>query len=308
MSRTLAKFGGRFTGLATYLDEIRHIDLLTSTEERVLATAISAGDRDALARMIRANLRLVVKIAHKYQGRGLPFEDLVGEGNLGLIRAAKEYDPTFGTKFSTYAAYWIKQAMLQALVTSSPTIRLPAHMVGLLNRWRAAERSLRRDLGYAPHVDQVATVLGLSELQCELVKRAINARRVVWTSASDETERRQMDVVDSQAAPECAIYEREEWFAVQRRISLLDERERQVITLRYGLGGDKPLTLKEIGSRMRVTREWIRRIELRAVRKLGGGVLSSSDQHAPLRSTGALHRRPAKTARRSVQSRIAQPA
>src|SRR5947209_1753791 len=137
-----AKECGVSTGLQIYLQDIRDDALLTAAEERELAAAIARGDRDARRRMIEANLRLVVKIARDYVGRGIALDDLIGEGNLGLIRATQEYDPRFGTRFSTYASYWIKQAIRHALINTTTTIRLPAHMVGLLTRWRRAERSL----------------------------------------------------------------------------------------------------------------------------------------------------------------------
>src|SRR5262249_6436499 len=149
--------------------EIREDALLSAAEECALAEAIARGDRDARARMIRANLRLVVKIARDYVGRGLSMDDLVGEGNLGLIRASEAYDPRFGTRFSTYAAHWIKQAIRHALTNTAATIRLPAHMVGLLSKWRKAERALGRELGREPTPDEVAGRLGLTPARRALV-------------------------------------------------------------------------------------------------------------------------------------------
>src|SRR5258707_8440267 len=149
----------------TYYQDINQISLLSAAEERDLADAIARGDRDARGRMIRANLRLVVKIARDYVGRGMVLDDLIGEGNVGLIRAAEEYDPRFGTRFSTYASYWIKQAIRHALTNTTATIRLPAHMVTLLSKWRKAERALYRELGQTPTFDQIAITLGLSDAQ-----------------------------------------------------------------------------------------------------------------------------------------------
>src|SRR5260221_636229 len=149
--------------LNLYLREIKDGPLLSAIEERQLAEAIAQGDRDARARMIKSNLRLVVKIARDYLGRGMVLDDLIGEGNLGLIRAAEEFDPRFGTRFSTYASYWIKQAIRHALINTSATIRLPAHMVGLLTKWRRAERALTPEFGYPPTFDEVASFLHLSE-------------------------------------------------------------------------------------------------------------------------------------------------
>ena len=141
--------------LNIYLRVIMDGPLLSAAEERELAEAIAGGDSDARARMIRSNLRLVVKIARDYLGRGMVLEDLIGEGNLGLIRAAEEFDPRFGTRFSTYASYWIKQAIRHALINTTATIRLPAHMVSLLTKWRRAERMLTREGGQArEHTEQ----------------------------------------------------------------------------------------------------------------------------------------------------------
>src|SRR5207302_11511415 len=138
-----------------------------------LAEAIAQGDGDARARMIRSNLRLVVKIARDYLGRGMVLEDLIGEGNLGLIRASEEFDPRFGTRFSTYASYWIKQAIRHALINTTAMIRLPAHMVGLLTKWHRTERALRRADGVPPTFDEVAEALDLTASQPVLVERAL---------------------------------------------------------------------------------------------------------------------------------------
>src|SRR3954468_18526242 len=164
--------------LQTYFRDINHDGLLSAAEERVLADAIARGDRDARSRLIQANLRLVVKIARDYTGRGMGLEDLIGEGNLGLIRAAEEYDPRFGTRFSTYASYWIKQSIRHALINTTTTIRLPAHMYGLLTRWRKAERSLCRERGSAPSFEEVGSFLGLSEAQMFMVSRARSASQL----------------------------------------------------------------------------------------------------------------------------------
>src|SRR5262249_10803400 len=141
---------------------------LSGDEERRLAARIAAGDREARNALVGANLGLVFRIARSYAGRGLMMEDLVGEGNLGLIRAAEEFDPRFGTRFSTYAAYWIKDAILSALINTTTTIRVPAHMVKLLMKWRRVELSLSRTWGRAPRFDEVATALGLSALKRRL--------------------------------------------------------------------------------------------------------------------------------------------
>jgi len=172
MTHARGKNAGMPNSLQVYLREIKDESLLTAAEECELATAIARGDGDARTRMIQANLRLVVRIARDYVGRGMVFEDLIGEGNLGLIRAAEEFEPRFRTRFSTYASYWIKQSIRHALINTTSTIRLPAHMVGLLSKWRRAERALFREQGETPSFSDVATLLGLSETQKSLVASA----------------------------------------------------------------------------------------------------------------------------------------
>src|SRR5689334_5271355 len=178
MTGTKAKECGVSNYLQTYFRDINDVSLLSAAEERDLAEVIARGDSEARSRMIQANLRLVVRIARDYLGRGMMLEDLIGEGNLGLIRAAEDFDPRFGTRFSTYASYWIKQAIRHALINTTTTIRLPAHMVGLMTRWRRAERSLCRELRRAPTFEEVADLLGLSETQKTLVARAQRARQL----------------------------------------------------------------------------------------------------------------------------------
>jgi RNA polymerase primary sigma factor len=268
--------------LDIYYSRIRNEDRLTADQERSLAEAIARGDNDARTQMIRANLRLVVKIARGYMGRGLPLEDLVGEGNIGLIRATEEYDPTFGTRFSTYAGYWIRQAIGQALMNTAATIRLPSHVVVLLGRWRRTERRLRRELGTSPDPDQVAEALGLTSGQRSLIERGLHSRRMGQAGSDDGfDERYSRGTVeaarDPHAPPEAALEAAEECEDIYRRMIALDDRERAVLHLRYGLGGTEPRTLKEVGRHLGVTREWVRKIELRALRKLGS-VYESSEE------------------------------
>jgi RNA polymerase primary sigma factor len=256
--------------LDLYLGEIQNDDLLTAAEESALAAAIARGDSGARARMIQSNLRLVVRIARDYLGRGLALDDLIGEGNLGLIRAAEEFDPAFGTRFSTYASYWIKQAIRHALTNTTATIRLPAHMVNLLTKWRRAERALARELDQAPTEEQIAVALGLTDAQLDLVRKAKLAGRLQLESGfTDETHLWSPDEsADERHDPSAALEAEDDRRLLQRRLDRLEPRERMVVVLRYGLEGNAPLTLKEVGRRLGVTREWVRKIEIRAVRKL----------------------------------------
>jgi RNA polymerase primary sigma factor len=256
-------------GMDVYLREIRNDALLSAAEERALAESIKGGDREARSRMIKANLRLVVKIARDYSGRGLSLEDLIGEGNLGLIRAAEEFDSRFGTRFSTYASYWIKQAIRHALTNTTATIRLPAHMVTMLSKWRKAERALTRELDQSPTFDQIAVTLGLSDAQRVLVERARRASQIRLEGGDDEGWSPD-EAGDQHQGPEAAIEADDERRHLLRRLDRLDDRERTIVTLRFGLDGDEPMTLKEVGRRLGVTREWVRKIEVRAIKKLDG--------------------------------------
>jgi len=241
--------------------------------------------------MIQANLRLVVKIARDYMGRGLVLEDLIGEGNVGLIRAAEEFESRFGTRFSTYASYWIKQSIRHALINTTSTIRLPAHMVGILTKWRRAERALCREQGCAPSFGDVASFLGLSEAQKSLVAKAHQARQLkLESSVTSETGRWcPVDSTDGYESPGASLDADDERRILLTRMERLDTRERTVLTLRHGLEGEFPLTLKEIGRRLGVTREWVRKIELRALRKLvadpEGDMVTGTDGLGSARST-----------------------
>src|SRR6476469_7006483 len=161
------------TPLETYLREINETSLLTAADERMLATAIGNGDIRARDRMVRANLRLVVNIARGYTGKGLSLQDLIEEGNLGLLRAVEGFDPGVGTRFSTYASYWIKQSIKRALINSAKTIRIPAYMVELLSKWRRASARLTEELGRKPTPEEVARVLGLARKKLPIIKKAI---------------------------------------------------------------------------------------------------------------------------------------
>ena len=283
MNGTTAKGYGVASDLQTYFRDINQASLLSAVEERDLAEAIARGDRDARSRMIEANLRLVVKIARDYLGRGMLIDDLIGEGNLGLIRAAEDFDPGFGTRFSTYASYWIKQSIRHALINTSTTIRLPAHMFGLLTKWRRAERLLFRECGGAPSFDEVAAHLGLTENQKDLVAKARRASQLkLESNVGDEDVSWPLDEsTNCSQMPETAVEISEDRTEVLRRLDRLDERERLVISLRFGLLDGDPLTLKEIGRRIGVTREWVRKIEIRAVSKLTAVAAPPSSASSP---------------------------
>ena len=242
---------------------------LSRDEEIELAALIANGDREARNRIVQANLRLVVKIARDFQGRGLDLDDLIGEGNLGLIRAADEFDPRFGVRFSTYAAYWIKEKIRSAVMNTTSTIRLPAYMFRLLVKWRRAELTLRRQRGEVPTFDEVASVLDLSPKQKSMVAQARTAKQLMAVGmfpdeAGDGSYR---EPRDRQGASEDKLELEQEWSVILRRMERLDTREMAILSWRFGLHGEV-LTLVEIGRRFGVTRECVRNIRNRALRKL----------------------------------------
>jgi RNA polymerase primary sigma factor len=291
MNWTVVKNAEVSNSLQGYLREINDQSLLSAAEECALATAIATGDRDARTRMIQANLRLVVKIAWEYVGRGLALDDLIGEGNLGLIRAAEKFESRFGTRFSTYASYWIKQSIRRALINTTPAIRLPVHMVGLLTRWRRAERALERERGETPSFDEIASVLDLSETQKMLVAKARQSLR--FSSESNvrlDSGRRSPE--ESWNRGEAALEVDDERRILLQRMQRLEQCECTVLELRYGLEGDGPLTLREIGRRLGITREWVRQIELRAVRKLAEDTDVDREKGSSARPRAAHRARP----------------
>jgi RNA polymerase primary sigma factor len=240
--------------------------LLSAEEERTLAAAIARGDADAHARMAHANLRLVVAIARQYLGSGLDLDDLIGEGNLGLLRAVAEFDPGRGVRFGTYAAWWIRQAIRAALTDTAWTVRVPSHMSRQLRDWRRAERALECELGEAATFGQVADRLGLSAGQRELIRGALRARRLRAGAGAGEGP---PEAASGGEGPEAAAERSDASRDLRARMAArLEPREREVIELRFGLGGGNPLTLKEVGRRLGITREWARKVEIRAVAKL----------------------------------------
>jgi RNA polymerase primary sigma factor len=294
MNHAREKTAGPLNCLQMYMEEINEESLLTAAEESALADAIARGDRDARTRMIQANLRLVVRIARDYMGRGIVFEDLIGEGNLGLIRAVEDFEPRFGTRFSTYASYWIKQSIRHALINTTSTIRLPAHMVRLLTKWRRVERELCRDAGHAPAFGEVAARLGLTEAQKSLVASACRARQVKLECTMPREPGQwspPMEEWNQCETPESALEADDDRTMLMHRMERLEPRERTVLNLRYGLEGGVPLTLKEIGRRLGITREWARKIELRALHKLEGEQDSSRRGRSVPRRSVARNRR-----------------
>lgn len=269
------------TPLETYLREINETALLSADDERDLATAIAGGDVRARDRMVRANLRLVVNIARGYTGKGLGLQDLIEEGNLGLLRAVEGFDPTVGTRFSTYASYWIKQSIKRALINSSKTIRVPAYMVELLSKWRRANARLTEELGRTPTPEEIARVLGLAKKKLPIIKKAIKIYNS--TPQTDQADAGwslgEMIEDEGMKTPEDELLEHDALRHVREMLETMDLREATVLRMRFGLDNMEPRTLKEIGEELSLTRERVRQIETEALGKLANGLKDPRERH-----------------------------
>ncbi len=256
--------------LRLYLRSIGRVDLLTADEEIALAKRIERGDIAAKRHMVEANLRLVVSIAKGYLGRGLSFLDLIQEGSLGLIRAVEKFDYRRGYKFSTYATWWIRQAVTRAIADKARTIRIPVHMVEKLNRVTHVERQLVQSMGREPEPAEIAEELKISVREVRDILRVAQMPISLEKPVGDEEESELGDFVadDRTEEPFDTATERLQREDIQKALDALPERERQVIELRYGLRGHEPLTLEEVGRAFGVTRERIRQIENNTLKKL----------------------------------------
>lgn len=253
-----------------YLRSIGRIKLLSATEEIELARRIGKGDEIAKKRLVQANLRLVVSVAKKYQGRGLPFLDLIQEGNLGLIRAAEKFDPERGYKFSTYATWWIRQGITRALADKSRTIRVPVHMVETINTLRKVTRKLSQEIGRRPTMEELARAMNVSLTK---IKEILAANRVpvsLDTPYGEDEDNSLAELVQDESTTPPEISTETNLMASDIRgvLSVLTPREREILILRYGLQDGQQRTLEQVGKLVGITRERTRQIELKALRAL----------------------------------------
>jgi RNA polymerase primary sigma factor len=256
--------------LDQYLQEIGQIPLLTPDEEVDLARRIKQGDQEALHRLTRANLRFVVSVAKKYQGQGLSLADLINEGNYGLIKAAQRFDETRGFKFISYAVWWIRQAILQALAEQSRVVRLPLNRIGTISKIRKTSARLAQTHERAPNIEELAKEL---EIDVEKVREAMQhtGRHLSMDAPFNEDDDNSLlDVLpdDEDTSPDDTLLDESVKIDIERALSLLHPREAEITRLYFGIGREHPLTLEEIGQRFGLTRERVRQIKEKALRKL----------------------------------------
>lgn len=258
--------------LDKYLQEIGRVDLITAEEEVELARKIKEGDQAALEKMVKANLRFVVSVSKQYQNQGLTLPDLINEGNLGLIKAAQRFDETRGFKFISYAVWWIRQSILQALAEQSRIVRLPLNKIGSINKINKAFATLEQKFERPPNADELAEMLDLTPQE---VKQSLrNAGRHVSMDAplkdGDESSSNMYEVLQSgdSPSPEKGLMTESLRREIERSLSTLTTREADVVRLYFGLNGKHPMTLEEIGERFDLTRERVRQIKEKAIRRL----------------------------------------
>ena len=256
--------------LDKYLQDIGREELITAEEEVELARRIKSGDDSALDKLVKANLRFVVSVAKQYQNQGLSLPDLINEGNLGLIKAAQRFDETRGFKFISYAVWWIRQSILQALAEQSRLVRLPLNQVGSLNKIKKATSRLEQEYERPPSVEEIAQKLDIPEHKLDKAMRITTRYVSMDAPITDDEDTKFLDVFVSEDTPRTDNNLMRESLnkEIQRSLSTLTEKERDVINLYYGIGMNHGLTLDEIGAKFNLTRERVRQIKEKAIRRL----------------------------------------
>jgi RNA polymerase primary sigma factor len=269
MERERSSYDGD-TAIKLYLREIGQVKLLTPLEEIELAAKIKKGDKKAREQMIKANLRLVVKIARDYEGIGLPLLDLISEGNIGLMKAVERFDPSKGGKLSTYGSWWIKQSIKRALANQSKTIRLPVHLVDKISKMRRTAMRLQEELGREPTDDELGGELGISASRVAQMRLAAIRPASLDAPIGDEDSNNFAEVVQDEAAdtPYEQLEEKTVTRMLQEMVKTLDPREATILRARFGLDGGPERTLEEVGEKFGVTRERVRQIQNIALKKL----------------------------------------
>ena len=257
--------------LEKYLYEIGKLELITPEKEAELARLIRAGDREALNRLTKANLRFVVSVAKQYQNQGLSLADLINEGNLGLMKAAKRFDETKGFKFISYAVWWIRQAIMQSIVEQSRLVRVPLNKVGTYNRYQRTAAQLEQEMGRPATMDECAESMGMpvAELK-DIIKTHSRTVSVDAPIGGEDEDGTMLDVLPGNAgeAPDRDLLDVSLREHIKEALSVISEREASIVSCYYGLNGETPFTLEEIGSKFDLTRERVRQIKERALRRL----------------------------------------
>jgi RNA polymerase primary sigma factor len=258
------------SALKLYLKDIGDVPLLTPQEEVKLARRIKKGDERALNKLVESNLRFVVRIAKEYTGLGLPLDDMINEGNMGLIKAARKFDPDKGYKFISYAVWWIRQSILQAISDQAKMIRLPANKARALNKLERTFSRLSQQLGRSPTVDEMARELELSSDKVDEIMKVSRDCVSLDTPINDSGDSQLMDLIadENSRSVEQSFKTRIMKEDIQRLLFCLSAQEKEVIELRYGLSSGEPLTLEDVGKHMRLTRERIRQIEHKAITRI----------------------------------------
>ncbi len=267
--------------LERYLQEISEVSLLSPSQEIELAKRIKRGDEDALERLTKANLRFVVSVAKQYQNQGLSLGDLINEGNLGLIKAASRFDETRGFKFISYAVWWIRQSILQALAEQSRVVRLPLNRVGALNKIGKALSALEQEFEREPSAFEIADKVEMSAFEVTDTLKISGKHVSLDAPFNQDEESRLLDVLENQElpSPDNFLMNESLKIEVERALETLTEREAEVIKLYFGLGREHPLTLEEIGEMFKLTRERVRQIKEKAIKRL-----RHASRSRPLRS------------------------
>ena len=264
------KYAVKEVGLETYFKEINEIALLSADEEKQLGRKIQAGDVDSREKMIKANLRLVVSVAKRYVNRGLALLDLIEEGNIGLLKAVERFDPEAGCRFSTYATWWIKQAIKRALTDTVKTVRIPSYMVETISKWKRTASGLNIKLGRKPTFDEIAEVANLPTENLAIIRQALRASDSQSHTISLENMWTLSEVLEDKRVkqPVEILFNELEGELIESLLGLLEEREATILRLRYGLDNGDPMTLQEIGQRVDLSRERVRQIEGETLKKL----------------------------------------